>query len=323
VSRGWRRWRPARTRAWRWRWGRRCRTWPAVRAAAFRGAAAYHGAGASTAEVCAWWQKNEADLRRRAKLLPQWPLEERRPDRPRARPVAVRPLPSVSCMPRSRSDLRVPSRRRGCARLQRRPHPVARRPASGRGARALVDSGALADAVRRESNQAVAYWWVITPPPDVTGEYEAGDRASQQATPPRIHWPQARGKQGMPVSDGGSVGGRWETDSAGTECRRRPRQDAPGVSRSLRRPGRRGPSRLIYRWRWGGGRAGRTWVESAQGLAPGLPDHPEAGGRQERLESRLRKPLAVSRGTVGAAHFSLDTAPAGAYARGLSPGEDT
>jgi hypothetical protein len=45
--------------------------WPAVRAAAFRGAAASHGAGASTAEVCAWWQKNEADLRRRAKLLPQ------------------------------------------------------------------------------------------------------------------------------------------------------------------------------------------------------------------------------------------------------------
>jgi hypothetical protein len=44
--------------------------WPAVRAAAFRGAAAYHGAGASTAEVCACWQKNEADLRRRAEELP-------------------------------------------------------------------------------------------------------------------------------------------------------------------------------------------------------------------------------------------------------------
>jgi hypothetical protein len=45
--------------------------WPAVRAAAFRGAAAYYGAGRSTAEVCAWWKENEADLRRRAKGLPR------------------------------------------------------------------------------------------------------------------------------------------------------------------------------------------------------------------------------------------------------------
>ena len=44
---------------------------PAVLAAAFRGAAAYYGAGTSTAEVCAWWQENEADLRRRASELPR------------------------------------------------------------------------------------------------------------------------------------------------------------------------------------------------------------------------------------------------------------
>jgi len=34
-------------------------------------AAAHYGAGTSTAEVCAWWKQNEADLRRRAKLLPR------------------------------------------------------------------------------------------------------------------------------------------------------------------------------------------------------------------------------------------------------------
>jgi hypothetical protein len=44
---------------------------PAVLAAAFRGAAAHYGAGTSTAEVCAWWKQNEADLRRRAQELPR------------------------------------------------------------------------------------------------------------------------------------------------------------------------------------------------------------------------------------------------------------
>jgi hypothetical protein len=41
------------------------------------------------------------------------------------------------------------------------PWPIGQRP--GRGARALVVLGGLADAVRLESNQAVAYWFGVTP----------------------------------------------------------------------------------------------------------------------------------------------------------------
>jgi Ni/Co efflux regulator RcnB len=41
------------------------------------------------------------------------------------------------------------------------PWPIGQR--RGRGARALVLYGELADAIRRESNQAVAHWWGITP----------------------------------------------------------------------------------------------------------------------------------------------------------------
>ena len=41
------------------------------------------------------------------------------------------------------------------------PWPIGQR--RGRGARALVVYGGLADAVRRESNQAVAHWFGVTP----------------------------------------------------------------------------------------------------------------------------------------------------------------
>ena len=41
------------------------------------------------------------------------------------------------------------------------PWPVGQR--RGKGARALVVYGRLADAVRHESNQAVAHWWGVTP----------------------------------------------------------------------------------------------------------------------------------------------------------------
>jgi hypothetical protein len=45
--------------------------------------------------------------------------------------------------------------------IARIPWPVGHR--RDRGARSLVVYGRLADAVRRESNQAVAYWWGVTP----------------------------------------------------------------------------------------------------------------------------------------------------------------
>jgi hypothetical protein len=44
----------------------------------------------------------------------------------------------------------------------------------GKGARTLVVYGRLADAVRHESNQAVAYWWGVTP--QTVTKWQNGDR---------------------------------------------------------------------------------------------------------------------------------------------------
>jgi predicted transcriptional regulator len=64
------------------------------------------------------------------------------------------------------------------------PWPVGQR--RGKGARALVVYGRLVDAVRHESNQAVAYWWGVTPQTVTKWRQALGVRRANEGTH-RLH----------------------------------------------------------------------------------------------------------------------------------------